>query len=164
MVIKRPQMTTVEEKTLILSLSYLEDIYLETRAKLRKSLKGILNWWKPQIVFKSLKKLAKVFQIKYRLPFDIMPEVVHKYTCGRCKSFSYGETYRHLKIRSGEHIGILTLPFRKAEPSKENGICEHLLICSNTSSFEQFTILAYSYHKYVLEFKKSLLIKRDKLI
>ena len=43
LVIKPPQVTTVREKTLILSLPYLEDISLQTRTKLRKSFKDILN-------------------------------------------------------------------------------------------------------------------------
>ena len=39
LVIKRPQVTTVEKKTLIPSLPYLGDISLQTRTKLRKSFK-----------------------------------------------------------------------------------------------------------------------------
>ena len=49
LVIKRPQVTTVEKKILTLSLPYLED----TRTKLRKSFKSILNYCKLQIVFKK---------------------------------------------------------------------------------------------------------------
>ena len=62
LVIKRPLVTTVEKKTLILSLPYLGDISLQARTKLRKSFKGILNRFKLQIVFKSQRKLANVFQ------------------------------------------------------------------------------------------------------
>ena len=58
LVIKRPQVTTVEKKTLILSLPYQGDISLQTRTKLRKSFKGILNCCKLQVVFKSQRKLA----------------------------------------------------------------------------------------------------------
>ena len=61
LVIKRPQVTTVEKKTLILSLPYLGDISLQTRTKLRTSFKSILNCCKLQIVFKSQRKLANVF-------------------------------------------------------------------------------------------------------
>ena len=80
MVIKCPQVTTVE-KTLILSLTYLGDISLQRRTKLRKSFKGSLNYCKLQIVFKSQRELANVFQFKYRLPFDLASGVVYKYTC-----------------------------------------------------------------------------------
>ena len=105
--IKRPQLITVEKKTLFLSLSYLGDISLQTRTKLRKSLKGLLNSCKLQIVFKSQRKLSNVFHFKDRLPSDLVSGVVYKYTCGMC-NFTYGgETDRHLKVRSGKHIGIL---------------------------------------------------------
>ena len=34
---------------------------------------------------------------------------IYKYICRRCNSSYYGETNRHLKVRSGEHIGISPL-------------------------------------------------------
>ena len=75
LVIKCLQVTTVEKKTLILSLPYLGYISLQTRTKLRKSLKGILNCCKLQIVFKSQRKLTNVFQLKDLLPFDLVSGV-----------------------------------------------------------------------------------------
>ena len=164
LVIKRPQVTTAEKKTLILSLPYLGDISLQTRTKLRKSFKSILNCLKFQIVFKSQKKLGNVFRLKDRLPFDLMSGVAYKYTCGRCSSSYYGEKDRYLKVRSGEHIGISPLIFRKVKPSKESAIRDHFLNCNNIPSFDEFTILAYGHHKYILEIKESLLIKRDRLV
>ena len=74
----------------------------------------------------------------------------------------YRETDRHLKVRSGEHIGISPLTFRKVKPSKESVIRDHLLNCNNIQSFDEFTILAYRYQKYILEIKNSLLIKRNR--
>ena len=61
--IKRPQLTTVEEKTLFLSLLYLGEISLQTRTKLRKSFKGLLNSCKLQSVFKS--QMFSVSKIAY---------------------------------------------------------------------------------------------------
>ena len=109
--IKRPQETTAVKKTLFLSLLYLGEISLQIRLKLRKSLKGLLNSCKLQIVFKSQKKLSNVFNFKDHLPFDLVSGVKFKYTCGRCNSTYYGETDRHLKVGSGEHIGISPLAF-----------------------------------------------------
>ena len=102
--IKRPQLITVEKKTLFLSLSYLGDISLQTRTQLRKSLKGLLNSCKLQIVFKSQRKLLNVFRFKDRLPSDLVSGVVHKYTCGRCNSTYHGERDRHLKVRLSMEI------------------------------------------------------------
>ena len=67
-----------------------------------------------------------------------------------------------MKVRSGEHIGISTLTFRKGKPSKECAIRDHLLNWNNIASFDEFTILAFGHHKYILEIKESLLFKRDR--
>ena len=67
-----------------------------------------------------------------------------------------------MKIRSGEHIAILPLTFRKVKPSKDSAIRDRLLNCNNSHSFDELTILAYGHHKYILEIKESLLIKRDR--
>ena len=138
------------EKTLILSLPYLWDISLQTRPKLRKSFKGILNCCKLQIVFKIQKKLS-CFPIQRSLAFRL--------TCGRCNCSYYGETDRHLKFRSAEHIEISPLTFRKAKPLKD-----HVLICNNIPSFDKFTILVSGHHKYILEIKESLLVKRNRSV
>ena len=159
--IKRPQLATVEKKTLFLSLPYLGEISLQTRTKLTKSFKGLLNSCKLQIVFTSQRKLLNVFCFKDRLPFNLVSGVVYKYTCGRCNSTYYGETDRHLKVRSGEHIGISPLTLKK---TKESAIRDHFLNCNNIPSFEEFTILANGNNKFVLEIKESLLIKRDRPI
>ena len=120
----------------ILSLPYL-DLSLQTRTRLRKSFTGILNCC--QIVFNSYRKLANVFRFKDRLLFDLVSEVIYKYTCERCNSSYYGETDKHLKARSAEHTGISPLTFRKVKSSKETAIRDHLLHCNNIPSFDEFT-------------------------
>ena len=67
----------------------------------------------------------------------------------------------HLKVRSGKHIGISPLTFKKAKPSKESSIRDHLLQCDNNRSFDGFTILAHRNKKHLPEIKENFLIKRD---
>ena len=155
--IKRPQLITVEKKTLFLSLSYLGEISLQNRTKLRKSLKGLLNSCKLQFFLKSQKKLSNVFRFKDRLPSDLVSGVVYKYTCGRCNSTYYGEMDGNLKVRSGEHIGISPSPLalKKTKPSKESAIRDHLLNCNNTLSFEEL--------KSCLKSKKACLLNEINL-
>ena len=136
---KRPQVTTVEKKTLILSLQYLGDISLKTKTKLSKFFKDILNCCKLQIVFKRQRKLANVFQFKDWLPFNLVSGVICKYMCN---SSYYGETNRHLKVRSGEHIVISPWTFKKVQPSKESAIHDHLIICNNIPYFYHLSIWA----------------------
>ena len=164
LLIKRPQLLTVEKKNLLLPLPYLGEIFLQTRTKLRKSLKGLLNSCKIQIVFKSQRKLSNVFRFRDRLPSDLVSGVEYKYTCGKCNSTYYGETDRQLKVRSGKHIEISPLTFKKTKPSKESPIHDHLLNHNNIPSFEEFTTLTNGNNKFVLETKENLLIKRDRPI
>ena len=76
----------------------------------------------------------------------------------------YGETKRHLKVKSGEHIGTSPLTFKKTKPSKDSSIRGHLLDCDNNPSFDEFTILANGNKTYLLEIKESLLTKRDQQV
>ena len=81
--------------------------------------------------------------------------MVYEYRCGRWNSSYYSETERHLKVRSGEHIGITPLTFNKTKPSKESSIRDHLLEHDNNPSFDEFTILARGNKNYLLEIKES---------
>ena len=83
-------------------------------------------------------------------------------TCGRFNSSYYGETERHLKVRSVEYIRVSPFTFRKVKPSKESVIRHHFLICNNIPSFDEFINLTYEHHKYILGIKESLLIKRER--
>ena len=95
------------------------------------------------------------------VPYHLVSGAVYEYTCGRCNSSYYGETERHLKVESGEHIGISPLAFKKTKPSKESSIHDHLLECDNNPSFDEFTILAHGNKKYLPKIKESFSIQRD---
>ena len=84
--------------------------------------------------------------------------------CERCNSSYYDETDRHLKVMSGERIGISPFTFRKVKSSKESAILDYLLNCNNIPSFDEFTILIYGHHKYIFEIKENFLIKHDRPI
>ena len=139
--LKRPQVLTDEKKTLTLVPPFLGKLSLQTRTKLQKVLKRTLSCSKIKIVFKNQINLSNVFPFKDRLPYHLMSCVVYKFQCGRCNASYYDETDRHLKIRSGEHIGISHLTVKKVKPSAESSICDHLLFCNHDPSFDDFTIL-----------------------
>ena len=61
---------TVRQKTLFLVLPYLGALSLQTRTKLRKPPKGILNCYKLKIVFKEKKK-KKPFRFKDNIPKEL---------------------------------------------------------------------------------------------
>ena len=160
----KPTSAKVEKKPLHLVLPYLGPTSLQVRTKIRKAIKNTLNCCQLQIILKISRKLSNIFRFKDRVPYDLVSGVVYEYTCGRCNSSYYGQTERHLKVRSGEHLGILQLTFKKTKPSKESSIRDHLLQCDNNPAFDEFTILTHGNKKYLLEIKENLLIKRDKLV
>ena len=152
---------TVPQKTLLLILPYLRPLSVQTKFKLRKSLKGILNCCKLQIVFKSQNELAKAFRLKDRIPKDLTSGVVYKFQCGLCNELCYGECLRHLNVRIGEHIGISPLSRNKVK-AKGIAVSDHLLLCNHSACFENFSVLTKENKMFVLELKENLLIMRDK--
>ena len=62
---------TVPKKTLVLVLPNFGPLSFQTRIKLRKSLKCILNCYKLQIVFNRQNKLEKAFRFKDRIPKEL---------------------------------------------------------------------------------------------
>ena len=126
---------TVEKKRLLLVLPYLGIISLQTRTKLQQALKGVLNCCKLEIVFKCQARLSNSFRYKDPIPKDLISGVVYKFQCGLCSESYYGESIRHLDIRSGEHIGVSPLTGKKVKPSNNSAICDHLLHCNFLPSF-----------------------------
>ena len=111
---------------LFLVLPYYGPLSLQTRAKLRKSFKGILKYSKLQIAFKSQNKLANALRFKDHIPKELSSGLVYTFQFGFCNESYYGECVRHLNVRIGEHIGIspftnwlgrkLTLIIHELEP------------------------------------------------
>ena len=96
----------------------------------------------PEISMVEKKTLILSLPYLGNISLQTRTRVVYKYMCGSCKSSYYGEADRHLKVRCGEHIGISPLTSKKVKPLKESAICDHLLICNNFPSFDEFSILA----------------------
>ena len=83
---------TVEKKPLVLVFPYLGLISLQTRTKLKKSLKKILNCCKLQIVFDNKTALGNNFHFKDQIPNDLTSGAFYKFQCGLCNESYYGET------------------------------------------------------------------------
>ena len=134
---------------------FLETCLFQTKTKLQNVLKRVLGCCKIQIVFKSQRNLSNVFRFKVRLPYELTSRVFYKFQCGKCNSSYIGEADRHLKVSSGEHIGISPLTFNKVKPSAESSVRDHLLFCDHSPSFDDFTILTHGNNKFLLEIKES---------
>ena len=82
--------------------------------------------------------------------------------CGLCNKSCYREYVRHLAVKNGEHIGISPLTNKMVQLRKDSAACHHLLNCSYSPTFEDFSVMCRKNIKYLLELKESLLIMRDR--
>ena len=145
----------VEQKPLLLVLPCLGIISLQTRTKLQQALKGALNCWKLEIVAKCQTRLSNSFCYKPSIPKDLISGAVYKFKRDLCNEPYYGESIRHLDIRSGKHIGVSPLTEKKVKPSNNSAICDHLLHSKFLPSFDNFNVLAHENKKYYWKLKKS---------
>ena len=100
---------SVEKKPLVLFLLYLGSVSLQTRTKLKKSFKIILNCCNLQRVFRNKIRLGNKFHFQDGTPEDLTSGAVYKFQCGLCNEPYYGECVRHLNDRIGEQTDISPL-------------------------------------------------------
>ena len=131
---------------------------LQIRTKLQQAIKGVSNCCKLEIGFKCQTKLFNSFQFKGPIPKDLISGVDYKFQCDLCNESYYGESIRHLDIRSGEHIGVSLLTGKKVKPINNSAVRDHLLHCNYLPSFDNFSILTHENKKFLLEIKESLLL------
>ena len=129
---------------------------MQTTTKLQQIFKGVLNFCKQGIAFKCQTKLSNSFQYKGHIPKGLISGVVYKFQCGLCNESHYGESIRHLDIKSGEHIFVSPLTRKKVKPVNNNSVRDHLLHCNYLPSFDNFSILVHENKKLLLEIKESL--------
>ena len=55
--------------------------------------------------------------------------MVYKFQCELCNESYYSECVKHIAVRNGEHIGILTLTNKMVQPRKDSDVYHHLLNC-----------------------------------
>ena len=154
---------TVPKKELFIVLPYLGMPSLCLRTRLQKSINSNISFCKIKIIFKSSKRLANFFRFKDKIPLCLRSNIVYKFTCGRCNSTYHGETCRHFNVRVGEHSGISPLK-NGPNQKKSTTIQDHVLICDQPVSFDDFKVLASSNSEFHLKIKESLLISRGQPI
>ena len=95
---------TIEKKHLVLVLLYLGLISFQTRNKLKKSLRNILNCCKLQIALKIETRFVNNFHFKDQVSKNLTSGVAYKFQCGLCNESYYGECVRRLNVWIVEHI------------------------------------------------------------
>ena len=133
-------MINVPKKPLFRALPYLGLLPFQSRTKLKKYLKGIMNYCKSQIEFQSQNKLANALRLKNRIPKELTCGVVDKFKCGLNNKSYLGQCVRNFNGRIGKEIGIWPLT-RKIVKPKSSAFSDHLLLCNHSPSFTSLSVL-----------------------
>ena len=120
----------VERNCFVLILPYLGIISLQARTKLQQALEGVLIYCKLEIVCKSHTNISNSLWFRDPNPKGLMPGVIYKFQCGLFNESYYGESIRHLDIRSGEHIGVPRFTVKKAKAISNSAVPDYLLHCN----------------------------------
>lgn len=119
---KRRHNFTIKNKNLTLTLSSLREPSPQTSTE--KELKRTSGFLKAKKISYGYFTVFKIFYLMNLLP---CVSYVHKFEYGRCNASYYGETDKHLKVKSEEHIASSPLTFNKVKLSIEIFISQHLL-------------------------------------
>ena len=109
----KQKVPTREKKNLILVLPSLGAVSLQTQTKLQNAVKRVLNCCQLRAIFKFQSRLSSVFRFNDQIPKELTSGVENKFQCGLFNETYYGETVRHLVVRSGKHISLSSLTNKK---------------------------------------------------
>ena len=73
----------------------------------------------------------------------------------------YSKTKRHFKARVSEHMGVSASTSKNINSTKNFVVRDHMLVCNNIVSFEDFSVLANGTNDFRIKLQESLLTHRD---
>ena len=130
---------TVPKKDVLIVLPLLGQFSLNLRSKLYNCFNKTLPQCNIKVIFQSKNCLRNLFDLKTAFPKNFVPI----FLCSNCNITYYGETERHLNVRSGEHLSLSALTGKRVNNNKKWAVKDHCLFFNHVGSFEDFSILTY---------------------
>ena len=134
--------STVPKKDLMIALTYVDKFSFQIRTRINRNMKNKLPYCNVRFVFQTKCKISNLLTFKDKIPSFLHSGIVYKFQCGSCNATYYGKSKRHFKVRMCEHLGISALTGKRVKGDDDSAIKGHLSLCSHTSVFEDFSILA----------------------
>ena len=85
----------------------------------------------------------------------------YKFQCSSFNATYYGKTKRHFKVRAFEHMVVSARAGKNIKSAKNSAVRDHMLVCNNIASLEDFSVLANGSNDFRIKSQQSLLIHRD---
>ena len=86
----------------------------------------------------------------------------YKFQCSSCNATYYGKTKRHFKVRVSEHMRVFAHTGKNIKSTKNSVVRDHMLVCNNIVSFEDFSVLANGTNDFRIKLQEHPLIHRDR--
>ena len=151
---------TAPKKELLIILAFLGAMPSNLKQNQQTSIPGFLPQCNIKVILEPTNHLSSIFRFKDVAPKELRSNLVYKFSCKSCNATYYGESERHLNVRSSEHIGLSPLTGNRVA-CKQSAISDHLLLHEhNHSSFNDFSILCCENNGCKLSWRESVLIKR----
>ena len=151
----------VPKKDLYIFLPYLGKLSLSARSTLEKTIRDFLPCVNLKVVFRIMNRLSSKFTFKDKISKEMRSLLCYKFQCSSCNATYYGKTKRHFKVRVSEHMGVSACTDKNIKSTKNSAVRDHMLVCNNNVSFEDFSVLANGTNDFRIKLQESLLIHRD---
>ena len=158
---KKVLQLTVPKKDLYVFLPYLGKLLISARSTLEKTICDILPYVNLKVVFRIKNRLSSKFTFKVKISKEMCSLLCYKFQCSSCNATYYGQTKRHFKVRVSEHMGVSACTGKNIKYTKNSAVRDHMLVCNNIVSFEDFSVLANGTNDFRIKLQESPLIHRD---
>ena len=102
-------------------------------------------------MFQTKCKLINIFSFKDKILVFLVA----------CNATYYGKIKRHFKVKICEHLGVSALTGKRMKGDNYSTINEHHLLCSHSSGFDEFSILASNNNNFKATLMERFLINSD---
>ena len=82
---------------------------MNLKPKLKTCFENLLLQCDIKIILKSKNHLSSLFHFKDVIPKELQSYVVYEFFCGNCNVTYYGNTERHINVRSSEQGRMQTI-------------------------------------------------------
>ena len=119
-----PKITLISlpKKDILIVLPFLGQFSLNLRSRLYKCFRKTLPQSNVKVIFQSKNRLSNLFRFKDSISKELCSHLLCKFLCSNCNIPYYGETERHLNVRSGEHLSLSALTGKRVNNKKRSAV------------------------------------------
>ena len=89
----------------------------------------------------SKKQLSTLFPLKEKITKMLHSHLDYKFNCSICNYIYFGESKRHFRVRTCDHLELTSLNWKKVKSAKESAVFDHIFHMRHTANFADFEIL-----------------------